>query len=97
MQLSPNPATIALDTDYWSTHSFIQAATEPPTMLPAQRQSHGRTRRRRAHDSLTVPTVGICPLSSKPKLPHQACVESGYARPGLRIKVRKLKIGVDPS
>jgi hypothetical protein len=28
-----------------------------------------------------------------PKLHHRACAESGYVRPGLRIKVRKLGIG----
>lgn len=64
-------------------------------MLPAQRQSHGRTRRRRSHDALTPPVPTLCPLSSKPKLPHRACVESGYVRPGLRIRVRKLKIGTE--
>lgn len=26
---------------------------------------------------------------------HRVCAESGYVRPGLRIKVRKLGIGVD--
>jgi len=30
-----------------------------------------------------------------PKLHHKACTESGYVRPGLRIKVRKLGIGVN--
>jgi hypothetical protein len=39
-----------------------------------------------------IPTV--CPLSGMPKQHHRACVESGYVRPGLRIKVPKLGIGV---
>jgi len=30
-----------------------------------------------------------------PKLNHRACAESGYVRPGLTIKVRKLGIGVE--
>jgi hypothetical protein len=30
-----------------------------------------------------------------PKLHHRACKESGYVRPGLRVTVRKLKIGVN--
>ena len=62
-------------------------------MLPAQRQSRGRTRRRRAHDSLTPIKVGICPISGSQKQFHRVCAESGYVRPGLRIRVPKLGIG----
>ncbi|MEL7472496.1 MAG: 50S ribosomal protein L32 [Planctomycetota bacterium] len=62
-------------------------------MLPAQRQSHGRTRRRRSHDALSVVTPTICPLSGMPKQHHRACRESGYVRPGLQISVPKLGIG----
>jgi len=64
-------------------------------MLPAQRQSHGRTRRRRAHDSLPPVQPTVCPVSGMPKRHHRACKESGYVRPGLTIKVPKLGIGVD--
>ena len=64
-------------------------------MLPAQRQSRGRSKRRRAHDAITGVKPTICPLSGMPKLHHRACSESGYVRPGLRIKVRKLGIGVN--
>ncbi len=63
-------------------------------MLPAQRQSYGRSRRRRAHDALRAPKTSMCPLSGMPKLPHRACTESGYVRPGLKITVPKLGIGV---
>ena len=62
-------------------------------MLPPQRQSYGRSRRRRAHDSLTAPSSTMCPLSGMPKLHHRACKESGYVRPGLKISVPKLGIG----
>ena len=62
-------------------------------MLPAQRQSRGRSRRRRSHDSLTAVTPTICPLSGMPKQHHRVCKESGYVRPDLRIKVKKLGIG----
>ena len=62
-------------------------------MLPAQRQSHGRTRRRRSHDALKAINVGMDPLSGMPRLHHRACKESGYVRPGLKISVPKLKIG----
>jgi len=63
-------------------------------MLPGQRQSYGRSRRRRAHDALTAVKASMCPLSGMPKLPHRACTESGYVRPGLKISVPKLGIGV---
>lgn len=71
-----------------------QLATEND-MLPAQRQSHGRSRRRRAHDSLTGVRPGMCPVSGAPKRHHRACKVSGYVRPGLRIRVPKLGIGED--
>lgn len=63
-------------------------------MLPPQRQSYGRSRRRRSHDALSPIVSAMCPLSGMPKLPHRACKESGYVRPGLKISVPKLGIGV---
>ena len=63
-------------------------------MLPGQRQSHGRSRRRRSHDSIKGVKPTICPLSGMPKQHHRVCKESGYVRPGLRISVPKLGIGV---
>jgi ribosomal protein L32 len=63
-------------------------------MLPTQRQSSGRSRRRRSHHALKAFTVTVDPLSGMPKQHHRACADSGYVRPGLRIKVAKLKIGV---
>lgn len=66
-------------------------------MLPPQRQSYGRTRRRRSHHALKPTTSAICPLSGMPKQHHRACAQSGYVRPGLRISVPKLKIGVEKS
>jgi len=64
-------------------------------MLPALRQSHGRSRRRRSHHALTGQAPAVCPLSGMPKMHHRACKESGYVRPGLRISVPKLGIGVE--
>ncbi len=63
-------------------------------MLPGQRQSYGRSRRRRSHDALDPIPSTMCPLSGMPKLPHKVCKESGYVRPGLKISVPKLGIGV---
>ncbi len=63
-------------------------------MVPAMRQSHGRSRRRRSHDALKPVLSAVCPLSGMPKLHHRVCKESGYVRPGLKITVPKLGIGV---
>jgi large subunit ribosomal protein L32 len=63
-------------------------------MLPAFRQSHGRTRRRRSHHAMKPMTPSVCPLTGMPKMHHRACKESGYVRAGLQIKVPKLGIGV---
>ena len=43
---------------------------------------------------MTAGTNTICPLSGMPKMHHRACKESGYVRPGLKISVPKLGIGV---
>jgi ribosomal protein L32 len=64
-------------------------------MLPAFRQSYGRTRRRRSHNAMKVISVAVCPLSGMPKAHHRACKQSGYVRPGLKIRVPKLGIGDD--
>ncbi|MBX3365619.1 MAG: 50S ribosomal protein L32 [Phycisphaeraceae bacterium] len=64
-------------------------------MLPPQRVSHSRSRLRRSHHALTAETPTTCPDSGAPKLPHKACSVSGYVRPGLKIRVPKLKIGTN--
>ncbi len=63
-------------------------------MLPPQRVSHGRTRRRRSHHAMEGAIPTICPLTGLPKAHHRAAKESGYVRAGLQIKVPKLGIGV---
>ncbi len=63
-------------------------------MLPPQRVSYGRTRRRRTHHALTGVKPTVDPLSGMPKMHHRASKDSGYVRPGLKISVPKLGIGV---
>ncbi len=41
--------------------------------LPKRRHSRSRTRKRRANDFLTRPSVGFCPECGEPKMPHQLC------------------------
>lgn len=64
-------------------------------MLPTHRVTKGRRNRRRSHHTLDPASSTLCPLSGMPKLHHRVCKESGYVRPGLKITVRKLGIGVD--
>jgi ribosomal protein L32 len=64
-------------------------------MLPPQRVSYGRTRRRRNHHAITPITVTKDPISGMPKAHHRVAKDSGYVRPGLRISVPKLGIGVE--
>ena len=63
-------------------------------MLPPQKVSYGRTRRRRAHHALEAITIGTDPVSGLPRQHHRVAAESGYVRPGLKITVPKLGIGV---
>ena len=58
-------------------------------MLPVQKKSRCRTRSRRAHKALRPPHVVDCPHCNKPKLPHAACDNCGYVRPGLSLKIDK--------
>lgn len=64
-------------------------------MLPVQRLSKGRSKRRRSHDAITAVDTTIDPLSGMPKQHHRVCKQSGYFRPGLRIVVKKLGIGTN--
>ncbi|MFO0827261.1 MAG: 50S ribosomal protein L32 [Phycisphaerales bacterium] len=58
-------------------------------MVPAFRQSPGRTRRRRAHQALKAEHTTLCPNCGAAKRPHTACSSCGYVRPGLQLKVQK--------
>ena len=54
-------------------------------MLPKTRQSRTRGRIRRSHDALSATHSITCPSCGSPKLPHAACRECGYVRPGLKV------------
>jgi large subunit ribosomal protein L32 len=60
-------------------------------MLPPQKESRARTRSRRAHHAKTAAHYSDCPKCNSPKLPHAACENCGYVRPGLSLKVGKGK------
>ena len=58
-------------------------------MLPKQKPSRSRSRRRRSHQALRAANYVECPKCNQPKLPHAACGNCGYVRPGLSIQVEK--------
>ncbi len=58
-------------------------------MLPVQKKSRSHQRSKRAHKALRPPHVVDCPNCNKPKLPHAACDNCGYVRPGLSLKIEK--------
>ncbi|MDP7162838.1 MAG: 50S ribosomal protein L32 [Phycisphaerae bacterium] len=58
-------------------------------MLPKQKLSRSRTRRRRSHHARKAANYVDCPQCNSPKLPHTACENCGYVRPGLSLKTEK--------
>lgn len=48
--------------------------------LPKRRHSNARTRKRRAHDALSVPALTVCPHCREKKLPHRVCPSCGTYR-----------------
>ncbi|MCE5325592.1 MAG: 50S ribosomal protein L32 [Planctomycetaceae bacterium] len=58
-------------------------------MLPKYKLSRGRTRKRRSHHALRPINLADCPKCNSPKLPHAACSNCGYVRPGLKLEVEE--------
>jgi len=46
--------------------------------VPKQKSSKGRTKRRRAHKSISVKNVVKCPHCGKPTMPHRVCPNCGF-------------------
>ncbi|HUU59733.1 MAG TPA: 50S ribosomal protein L32 [Phycisphaerae bacterium] len=53
--------------------------------------SRSRTRQRRSHHARSPVNYTDCPRCNSPKLPHAACDNCGYVRPGLSLKIDKEK------
>ena len=58
-------------------------------MLPTQKSSRCQSRRRRSHQAKVAVNYVDCPHCNSPKLPHAACDNCGYVRPGLSLKMEK--------
>jgi len=58
-------------------------------MLPVQRKTHSQTRKGRSHLALRGAQTTRCPNCGAAKLPHAACNECGYVRPGLKLELSK--------
>lgn len=58
-------------------------------MLPKQKISRARTRSRRSHHARQATNYVDCPRCNSPKLPHAACDNCGFVRPGLSLKTKK--------
>jgi large subunit ribosomal protein L32 len=58
-------------------------------MLPTQKLSRARTRRRRSHHALRAAHYVDCPQCNNPKLPHAACGNCGFVRPRLSLDIKK--------
>lgn len=58
-------------------------------MLPVQRKTRTQTRKGRSHQALRGTHTVDCPNCGTPKLPHRACADCGYVRPGLKLTLGK--------
>lgn len=58
-------------------------------MLPVQRKTRSQSKMGRNHKKLTAPQASRCPNCGSAKLPHAACAECGYVRPGLKLATSK--------
>ena len=59
-------------------------------VVPKRRQSSSRRDKRRAHDSLSAPTIVACPQCSEPQRPHHVCEKCGFYKSKKIIEVKKV-------
>jgi large subunit ribosomal protein L32 len=65
----------------------VVCAKEFDFMLPVQRHSKSRKRKRRSHQALKPIHYVRCPQCGSSKLPHCACDNCGYVNPKLSLQM----------
>jgi len=55
-------------------------------MVPQQRKSRSQSKMGRAHKGIQAHQTTQCPNCAAVKLPHIACEDCGYVRPGLQLQ-----------
>lgn len=58
-------------------------------MVPVQRKTRTQSRKGRAHQAIKAAHTVTCPNCGTPKRPHTACMECGYVRPGLSLRINQ--------
>jgi large subunit ribosomal protein L32 len=58
-------------------------------MLPVQRKTRSQSKKGRSHMAVTPSSTVQCPDCGSAKLPHAACRDCGYVRPGLKLNLSK--------
>ena len=58
-------------------------------MLPVQKTSKARKRKRRSHHALKPIHYVRCPQCGSGKLPHISCANCGYVNPSLALHVEQ--------
>ncbi len=56
---------------------------------PKKRHSKARKNKRRAHDSLTIPSISLCPQCGEPRHPHHACPNCGTYRGRVIVEIEE--------
>lgn len=59
--------------------------------LPKRRHSKTRRDKRRTHDSLSRPALGICPQCKGLKLSHRVCPYCGYYKGKQVVEIKQKK------
>lgn len=58
-------------------------------MLPCQRKTRSQSKMGRNHKKARAVQAARCPNCGSARLPHAACPECGYVRPGLKLELSK--------
>lgn len=59
--------------------------------VPKRRKSKSKSRMRRSHDAIGVPSLRPCPKCGSYTVPHRVCAECGFYKGELVIE-KKVKI-----